>query len=135
MGTEQLKNTLPKPFVKWAGGKSNLIQEIDKLVPDSFKNKPFTYIEPFVGGGAFLFHILNNYPNVKKIVINDINSDLINAYKVIQNNVNELISILEKWKTEYHLLENSPENKKEYYYQKLKAKILSLISKQNLTLF
>lgn len=107
-----------KPFVKWAGGKTQLIDKIDQSIPSRLKNSKFTYIEPFVGGGAVLFHILNNYPNLEKVVINDINTDLINTYKTIRDNVNELIKVLQKWETEYHNLLGNDEAKKEYYYEK-----------------
>jgi len=109
-----------KPFVKWAGGKTQLLHEIDNAVPDSIKRSEFTYIEPFVGGGAVLFWVLNKYPNIKQAIINDINTDLINAYITIKENVEDLIVILQKWEGEYHSLENNPDAKKEYYYSKRK---------------
>lgn len=109
-----------KPFLKWAGGKSQLIEEIEKLLPNSLHNSKFTYIEPFVGSGAVLFWMLNNYPNLEKAVINDINSDLINTYLTIKANPLELISILNVFQNEYHELEQKNEKKKEYYYQKRK---------------
>ena len=68
-----------KPFLKWAGGKSQLIEEIKNHLPDELMRKPFTYIEPFVGSGAVLFWMLNRYPNMRKAVINDINGDLIST--------------------------------------------------------
>ncbi|MCS7230719.1 MAG: DNA adenine methylase [Elusimicrobiota bacterium] len=86
----------PKPFVKWAGGKSQLLKFIRERIPNSYN----TYIEPFVGGGALFFELLP-----KKAIINDINEELINAYLVIKNNVDELINSLKKH-----------EYKKEYYY-------------------
>lgn len=107
-----------KPFIKWAGGKTQLLDEINNLIPDYIKQTQFTYIEPFVGGGAVLFWILQKYQNIKKAIINDINADLINAYKTIKENVEELISILKIWEKEYHLLKDKPEEKKEYYYTK-----------------
>jgi DNA adenine methylase len=110
------KNTA-KPFVKWAGGKSQLINEIDKAIQKSKKDK-FTYIEPFVGGGAVLFWILENFPYLEKVVINDINTDLITTYKTIKNNVIELIRILKDWEKEYHTFKELPEDRKEYYYKK-----------------
>lgn len=107
-----------KPFLKWAGGKTQLITEIEKSLPYEITSKKFTYIEPFVGSGAVLFWMLNNFPNLEKAVINDINADLINAYKVIASKPKELIAVLEVLQHEFHLLENKPEEKKEYYYQK-----------------
>ena len=65
-----------KPFIKWVGGKSQLIEQLDALLPADFGNwKNVTYIEPFVGGGAMLFYMLQHHPNVKRAVINDINPD------------------------------------------------------------
>jgi DNA adenine methylase len=75
-------------------------------------------VEPFVGSGAVLFWMLNNFPNMEKAVINDINEDLINTYRVIASNPQELISILENFQNEYHIFESSQEKRKEYYYQK-----------------
>jgi len=109
---------IAKPFIKWAGGKSQLLNEIDNVIPVEIKETEFTYIEPFVGGGSVLFWILQTYPNIKKAVINDINTDLINTYKTIKENVEDLILILEKWEKEYHSLESYPDKKKTYYYDK-----------------
>lgn len=109
---------IAKPFLKWAGGKTQLISEIEKNIPRSITSTKFTYIEPFVGSGAVLFWILNNFPKVEYAIINDINKDLINTYKTIKSNPEELISILEILQGEYHALECSEEKKKEYFYQK-----------------
>jgi DNA adenine methylase len=113
-----MKHEIAKPFLKWAGGKTQLISEIEKALPNEMTNKKFTYIEPFVGSGAVLFWMLNNFPKLQKAVINDINSDLINCYKMIAAKPKELISILRILQMEFHSLENKPEKKKEYYYQK-----------------
>ncbi|MCD6112940.1 MAG: DNA adenine methylase [Bacteroidales bacterium] len=113
-------NKIAKPFVKWAGGKAQLLTEIDNAIPSYMKQTQFTYIEPFVGGGAILFWILQKYPNIKHAIINDINTDLTNSYQTIKENVEELISILKKWKKEYHSLKDKLEEKKEYYYSKRK---------------
>ena len=116
-----MKNNLEKnakPFLKWAGGKTQLINDIEKSLPIGILNKKFTYVEPFVGSGAVLFWMLNNFPKIEKAVINDINADLINVYRVIASKPNELISILQVFQGEYHALESKPEKKKEYYYQK-----------------
>jgi DNA adenine methylase len=112
---------LAKPFLKWAGGKTQLIEPIQNFLPKSFTESNFTYIEPFVGSGAVLFWVLNNFPSLKKAVINDVNEDLINVYRIIATKPKELISILEILENEFHLLEyveNSDENKKQYYYKK-----------------
>jgi len=109
---------IAKPFLKWAGGKTQLITEIERTLPFEITNEKFTYIEPFVGSGAVLFWMLNNFPKLEKAVINDINEDLINAYRVIASKPKELISILDILQNEYHGLEGQDEAKKEYYYTK-----------------
>lgn len=106
-----------KPFIKWVGGKTQLIAEVERLLPKDFsERKELTYIEPFVGGGAVLFWILQNYPNITKAVINDINSDLTTAYKTIKHNPHDLIESLQKIQNEY--LPLNEENRKEYYLEK-----------------
>lgn len=109
---------IAKPFLKWAGGKTQLINDIERTLPTQVTKEKFTYIEPFVGSGAVLFWMLNNFPKLEKAIINDINEDLINTYKAIASNPKELISILEILQNEFHNLEGSEENKKLYYYQK-----------------
>lgn len=85
-----------KPFVKWAGGKSQLISEIRKKYPKNIK----CYCEPFVGGGAVLFDILANY-KPEKVLINDINKELIITYYQLQNNVDNLIKKLVALQNEF----------------------------------
>lgn len=104
-----------KPFVKWAGGKGALLGQIDDLLPHSFlESGEVTYVEPFVGGGALLFHVLNNYPNIRRVIINDINEDLISCYKLIKTNPNLLIEALEELDDHFFPLEEI--GRKEYYY-------------------
>ncbi len=107
-----------KPFLKWAGGKTQLISNIEKSLPYEITNIKFTYIEPFVGSGAILFWMLNKFQKLNYAVINDINEDLINTYKIIASKPKELISILQIFQNEYHSLETKAEEKKEYYYKK-----------------
>lgn len=107
-----------KPFLKWAGGKTQLINDIQKVLPKNIYDENFTYIEPFVGSGAVLFWIISNFPNLKKAVINDVNQDLIDTYQTIASRPKELISILEILQNEFHGLEGQDEAKKEYFYQK-----------------
>jgi DNA adenine methylase len=113
-----MNNRVAKPFLKWAGGKTQLINEIEKSLPKEVTKNKFTFIEPFVGSGAVLFWMLNNFPKLEKAVINDINEDLINTYKTIASKPKELISILQQLQSEFHSLENKAEEKKVYYYQK-----------------
>ena len=84
---------IAKPFLKWAGGKTQLLEEIRNLLPQNFEQKE-TFIEPFVGSGAVLFWMLNKFSNIKKAVINDINADLIITYKAIKNTVSFVVSLL-----------------------------------------
>ena len=86
-------NVDSKPFLKWAGGKTKLIPEILKNLPNNFENID-TYIEPYVGGGALLFWMLKTYPNIKKAIINDINKDLTDSYNIIKYKPKEIIEEL-----------------------------------------
>ncbi|WP_454938371.1 DNA adenine methylase [Capnocytophaga gingivalis] len=109
---------ISKPFLKWAGGKTQLIEQIKNNLPKIIFKEEFTYIEPFVGSGAVLFWLLNEFPNMKKAIINDINKDLIDTYSTIAENSDQLIAILEHLQKEYHALEDQQEAKKAYYYEK-----------------
>jgi len=95
------KNHLIKPYLKWAGGKRQLLPEIMKYLPENIDN--YTYYEPFVGAGAVFFDL-----QPQKAVINDFNKQLILTYTVIKENVESLIALLNK-----HLKKNS----KEYFYE------------------
>ncbi|MDZ4758484.1 MAG: DNA adenine methylase [Bacteroidota bacterium] len=116
--SSKLQTKIARPFLKWAGGKTQLISSIENSLPHEVINKKFTYIEPFVGSGAILFWMLSNFPKMQKAVINDINADLINTYKVISAKPTELISVLEQIQKEYHGLKSNEEKEKEYYYSK-----------------
>lgn len=106
-----------KPFVKWVGGKTQLIEDIQKSLPADLRNKhDLTYVEPFVGGGAVLFWILQEYPNITKAVINDINAELICTYRVIRDDVESLITELSRIQSEYIPLDS--EQRKEYFLKK-----------------
>jgi DNA adenine methylase len=104
-----------KPFIKWVGGKSQLIEQLDAQLPADFgKWENVTYVEPFVGGGAMLFYILQRYPNIKRAVINDINSDLANCYRTVRDNPEELIASLKDIEGSYLALETE-EARKEFF--------------------
>ena len=92
------KNRLIVPFLKWVGGKRQLIPEIKKLLPEGIKNR--LYIEPFVGAGALFFEL-----QPKRAIINDFNIELINVYEVIRDHPEELITALKEHK-----------NTSEYFY-------------------
>jgi len=112
------KDIPAKPFLKWAGGKTQLLLEIEKNLPQDFSINKYTFIEPFVGSGAVMFWIINKYPNIKNAIINDINKDLTDCYITIKSNVDSLIRILSKWEKEYHDLTDDLDVRKEYYYNK-----------------
>ena len=83
-----------KPFLKWAGGKGQLLSEIEKYYP--FADRKITkYAEPFVGGGAVLFDILGKY-ELEAVYISDINAELINTYRIIRDDIDELISLTQQ---------------------------------------
>lgn len=103
-----------KPFVKWVGGKRQLLKQFRDLglyPPEGFDALNNTYFEPFVGGGAVFFDLLP-----KKAVLSDLNNELVITYNVIKNNVNELIKSLKKHK-----------NNKDYFL-KIRAKDIKDLS-------
>jgi DNA adenine methylase len=108
------KTITAKPFLKWAGGKTQLLNDIEKRLPDGFSTgKITTYVEPFVGGGAVFFYIAQKYPKIKKFYLYDINNDLVNCYKTIQSNVYSLIESLKRLEAEFLPLNHN--GRKEFY--------------------
>lgn len=106
-----------KPFLKWAGGKTQLLPTLDMFLPNDINfQREITYIEPFVGGGAMLFFMLQNYPNIKKAIINDINLRLVKTYRTIKKQPLQLIEKLTSLQEAYRrlTLEN---NKKDFYLE------------------
>ena len=95
-----------KYLVRWVGGKNRLIPEIEKRIPKNINAQYDTYVEPFVGGGSVMFHILNNY-NFKKIYVNDKNKELINLYLAIKNFPKEMVDKIEKLDLKYLSLDVS----------------------------
>ena len=94
-----------KPFLKWAGGKRQLIPAITKALPHNFSRlKNAVYVEPFIGGGAVLFYIMQAYPNIKQAIINDVNPDLTTAYQTVKTRPAELIKELAIIQKQYFLL-------------------------------
>ena len=107
-----------RPFIKWVGGKTQLLDDIKKILPrDLSRRDEMTYIEPFVGGGAVLFWILQEYPNITRAVINDINAELICTYRVIKYDVENLILKLSRLQNEYLPL-NEVDRKKYFLAQR-----------------
>ena len=94
-------STEAKPFLKWAGGKGQLLSQLSEHLPERISEEPFTYIEPFVGGGAMLFYMLQHFGNIKKAVINDVNEDLILTYRIIKDDVEALIVNLDRLEKDY----------------------------------
>jgi DNA adenine methylase len=94
------KENLPKPFIKWVGGKRQLLTEIQKRMPDDVNS----YFEPFIGGGALMWSL--DKSKFKRIIINDYNSELANLYKVVKENPEQLLKNLRKH-----------QNTESYYYQ------------------
>ena len=104
-----------KPFIKWVGGKSQLIEQLDAQLPADFDSlEDVTYIEPFVGGGAMLFYMLQHYPNINHAIINDINPDLTTCYRTVRDNPKELIASLQDIENTYLSL-NTEEARKEFF--------------------
>ena len=103
-----------KPFLKWAGGKGQLIKEIERYYP--FDSGRITkYAEPFVGGGAVLFDILSKY-DLEEVYISDINAELINTYHIIRDDIDALIEILYAMQNDFIPLDT--DNRKAYYMEK-----------------
>lgn len=104
---------LIKPFLKWAGGKGQLLNKIRPLYPQGLGNQINKYIEPFIGGGAIFFDIISSY-KLDKYIINDINKELINTYKAIQQDIRSLLEYLSKITSYYKKL--SIEERDLFYY-------------------
>lgn len=103
-----------RPFLKWAGGKSQLLPQLHQALPQELNNQCFSYIEPFVGGGAMLFFMLRQFPQIENVVINDINRHLTQAYRDIKEQPEELIDALKTVEIQYFALPDEP-SRKAYY--------------------
>ena len=102
-----------RPFVKWAGGKGQLLDVLKSYLPNGIGATITKYAEPFVGGGALLFALLNEY-SFDEVYINDNNKELMNAFNVIKNDCALLISELQVFQREYETL--NIEAQQSYYY-------------------
>jgi DNA adenine methylase len=116
--------TTPKPFVKWAGGKRQLIPILNENLPDTFG----TYFEPFLGGGALLFHMLTERQG-QKCSISDLNSDLVLSYTTIRDRTEALITSLKNHERNYQ------KDSKSYYYSIRESNPRSQIEKTSRLIF
>ncbi len=117
------ENTIAlKPFVKWVGGKSQLIDELEKMLTNDGEKVLTKYCEPMVGGGALLFSILSKF-DFEQIYIGDINAELMNAYKVIKYNVNELIDKLTEMQLSFLPMDD---NGRKFFYYSARDKFNSI---------
>jgi len=114
--TTAKKTSKAKPFLKWAGGKGQLIDEIDARLPRQRmeSGEVDRYVEPFVGGGAVFFHICQTYDSIRRFYLLDINGDLVKCYKAIRENVEKVIDALERLESKY--LATKDEGRRDFYY-------------------
>ena len=119
---EKSKKATLKPFVKWVGGKSQLLEEIEKLIPEYDERVLTKYAEPMVGGGALLFNLLSKF-EFEQLYISDINEELINAYRVIKNDVDNLIYKLNEMQMIFLPMD---ENGRKYYYYAVRDRFNAL---------
>lgn len=127
-----------KPFIKWAGGKGQLLTDIRKIYPDDLGKNIKKYAEPFVGGGAVLFDILSTY-ELDEVFICDINAKLMNTYRMIRDDVSGLLGLLFALQDAYLPLDE--DDRKLFYYKKrdrfneLKVNGDSMINLESAALF
>jgi DNA adenine methylase len=125
-----------KPFIKWVGGKGQLIEQLEAMLPADFDNwENVTYIEPFVGGGAMLFYMLQTHPNIKSAIINDINEDLTTCYMMVKQSPDALVESLKQIQKEYYSLQNEDARKQFFLLMRDEFNTKQLNSIDNTTLF
>ena len=120
---EKSKTIILKPFVKWVGGKSQLIEQIEKMLPTDSEKVLTKYAEPMVGGGALFFSLLSKY-DFEELYISDINAELINAYQAVKNDVDNLIAKLSEMQMLFLPMD---ENGRKYFYYNIREKFNSTI--------
>ncbi|MCS7017477.1 MAG: Dam family site-specific DNA-(adenine-N6)-methyltransferase [Cytophagales bacterium] len=99
-----------RPFVKWAGGKSQLLEQFENYYPNELRKGIIkNYVEPFLGGGALFFAIAQRY-KIQNAYLSDINKDLILTYQVIQQRPNDLLDFLEQYQKDYNQTEEAKRN-------------------------
>lgn len=109
------KSLLAKPFLKWAGGKTQLLKEIECRFPKGLKTGDIDiYVEPFIGGGAVFFFIAQNFESIKHFYLFDVNQDLVRCYNTIKQNVDAVIAELDVLKHTF-LAERTSESRKEFF--------------------
>lgn len=118
---EKSKTIILKPFVKWVGGKSQLIEQIEKMLPTDGKKVLTKYAEPMVGGGALFFSLLSKY-DFEELYISDINAELINAYQAVKNDVDNLIAKLNEMQMLFLPMD---ENGRKYFYYTVRERFNS----------
>ncbi len=125
-----------KPFIKWVGGKGQLIEQLEAMLPADFDNwENVTYIEPFVGGGAMLFYMLQTHPNIKSAIINDINEDLTTCYMMVKQSPDALVESLKQIQKEYYSLQNEDARKQFFLLMRDEFNTKQLNPIDNTTLF
>lgn len=105
---------LSRPFVKWVGGKGQLLPQLERALPQELYEEDFCYIEPFVGGGAMLFFMLQHFPNIRKVVINDLNQNLMITYKAVKQESELLVYRLKHIEQQYLSIKDYEERKHFY---------------------
>ncbi len=115
MQTKLIDDTKARPFLKWAGGKKQVVNFIENNLPKYIKESGVIdkYFEPFLGGGAVFFYLVSNY-DIKYAYLGDLNKELILTYHVVQNAPDDLIEELKTFSKEF--LPKSTDERKEYYY-------------------
>ncbi|MDY4655650.1 MAG: DNA adenine methylase [Eubacteriales bacterium] len=117
------KSVTLKPFVKWVGGKSQLVEQIEKMLPTDGERLLTKYAEPMVGGGALFFSILSKY-DFEELYIGDINAELINAYRAVKTDVDNLIAKLNEMQMLFLPMD---ENGRKYFYYTIRDRFNSTI--------
>ena len=118
---EKTKIVMLKPFVKWVSGKSQLVEQIEKMLPSDGEKALTKYAEPMVGGGALFFNILSKY-DFEELYISDINAELINAYQVVKTDVENLVAKLNEMQLLFLPMD---ENGRKYFYYNIRERFNS----------
>lgn len=125
-----------KPFVKWAGGKTRLLKEIERRLPADFDEwEDATYIEPFVGGGSVLFHMLDKHKNITRAVINDINPVLMLTYEHIKDNPSHILTSLLSLRSEYCSITDEKAREDFYYWARKTFNSMRFDDEQKVSFF